>query len=302
VSYDLFFCVPGGRGSLSQADFQAYFQGRPHYVCRETQAWYENEYTGVYFSFEYDADLDPELLEIIRNKGKKFANVLFNINFNRPHVFALEAEPEIAALVSRFELLVEAVDETMADGRYIGQEFIEGWNFGNGFSYEAARQTGTLDRALANALPTATIEHWWRWNRQREKLEAEFEESDIFLPRISAFSPPHGILPFRREVGLKTAVLWPDAISIAVPEVDYFLLGHDKGDNRWDMRLVRWDDASVLLSKGSRIPAEPEYLLFSHTQPPQEFWRVFDRGRQIGSPPEWVPFEQVLNLELLRSR
>src|SRR5262245_20463321 len=104
MSYDLYFLSRSvGRG-LSRDEFAGYFSDRNKYQVSESQALYSNEDTGVYFTFDYaepgedsesQAEGDPPMLP-----------VTFNMNYFRPHIFGLEAEPEVAAFVSNFNLTV----------------------------------------------------------------------------------------------------------------------------------------------------------------------------------------------------
>ena len=53
MSYDLFFRSRSPDSPLSREDFVRHFAGRSRYEIRESQAWYSNEDSGVYFSFDY---------------------------------------------------------------------------------------------------------------------------------------------------------------------------------------------------------------------------------------------------------
>jgi len=95
MSYDLFFTQP----EITLEQFLDYFAGRSRYRVENAQAWYENEDTGVYFCFDYsiEPEYDPEAPAGI---------VAFNLNFYRPHFFALEAEPEVRSFVDYFNCSV----------------------------------------------------------------------------------------------------------------------------------------------------------------------------------------------------
>src|SRR5436190_23953911 len=111
MSYDLYFCATDDRQPLTLSDLRAFFGARPHYQMNPGQAWYQNEDTHVYFSFEHsddDGTVEPH--------PARYSNVMFNMNFLRPHVFALEAEPEVRAFVEAFELAVDDPQEGMNGG------------------------------------------------------------------------------------------------------------------------------------------------------------------------------------------
>lgn len=92
MTYDVAFVRRNG-SPISFAEFRDYFEIRPHYKIEGTQAAYENNKTGVYFLFEHgqlDAGLRADLGIAVTD-----AQVSFNLNFWRPHIFGLEAEPEV---------------------------------------------------------------------------------------------------------------------------------------------------------------------------------------------------------------
>ena len=88
MSYDLFFRPR--HGILEAQQFAAYFARRKHYELNGKQAWYENEDTGVGFSFDLEDPLDE-------SDDDPFP-IAMNINFFRPSYFILEAEPEVTTL------------------------------------------------------------------------------------------------------------------------------------------------------------------------------------------------------------
>jgi hypothetical protein len=83
MSYDLFFLTPSMESS--SAEFNRYFAQRPNFSMKDRQAWYQNDDTGVYFSFEHVEHGDEPAGYWVQ----------FNINYARPRFFALEALPEV---------------------------------------------------------------------------------------------------------------------------------------------------------------------------------------------------------------
>lgn len=57
MSYDLF--LKPRNGSLSSEQFASYFQSRPNYTVEGSQAWYQNEATGVYLEYWGQGKLSP---------------------------------------------------------------------------------------------------------------------------------------------------------------------------------------------------------------------------------------------------
>jgi hypothetical protein len=93
VSYDLYF--EPRSGALDLHEIAAYFSSRPNYEVNPTQAWYQNEETGVYFVFEMQSREETE--------GTEYYPVALNINYFRPSYFIEEAEPEITAFIRMFD-------------------------------------------------------------------------------------------------------------------------------------------------------------------------------------------------------
>lgn len=211
MSYDLYFRRRREAGPLSAADVLGYFAGRSHYaVDREAASvTYANERTGVYFSFELTPPFSDDEAEA--DDGTVDAGVSFNLNYFRPHIFALEAEPELAAFVERFGLSVDdPQNDGMGRGPYHRDGFLKGWHAGNRFAYRIAARP---DAEALLTLPTAEIERIWHWNRQEEALRARFGGA-LFIPRITC-----GVIDGR----VVTYAVWGDGIPIALPRVDWVI-------------------------------------------------------------------------------
>jgi len=199
MSYDLYFT--GER--IPKAEFDSYFRGRKRYELNESQAWYSNDDSGVYFSFEYSDDDSGEDLE-----WESFA--AFNQNYYRPHFFALEAERELTAFVANFGCTVaDPQNGGMGEGAYTSEGFLQGWNHGNKCGYSAILSSEDAPEEVL-CRPTAELEAIWRWNYTREQI-SESLGMDIFVPRIM-FMMIAGLL--------KSVCVWPDAISILMPKTD----------------------------------------------------------------------------------
>src|SRR6266481_1930677 len=87
VSYDLYFTANSGE-KIEKKAFAAHFNGRRNYKVSKKQAVYQNEDTGVYFIFDAPDD----------------GVVAFNLNYFRPHIFGLEAAPELEIFATTLEL------------------------------------------------------------------------------------------------------------------------------------------------------------------------------------------------------
>jgi len=201
MSYDLYLFSP----RLSHEAFARYFSGRPHF--QET-GWYANDDTGVYFNFEFvepkaEEEADSETPEFLRG-----THVAFNLNYYRPHVFGLEAEPQVTALVSEFGCAIQDPQmDGMGDGRYSPEGFLRGWNKGNAFGYNAL---GGGDAGDVLIVDDPLIERTWRWNMQRNALQPNDHE-EHFLPRVNWAKR----LSDRKPI---TYAIWGEGVATAFPE------------------------------------------------------------------------------------
>lgn len=161
MSYDLFFRSRLPESRFSRDDFVRHFTGRLRYEVKESQAWYSNEDSGVYFAFDYsERGEDPDKED---ETDSSLIPVAFNLNYFRPHAFGLEAEPEVAAFVREFDLTVSDPQMSgMGDGEYSTEGFLRGWNVGNTFGYRAILSQDSGQTSLS--LPSSQIEVLWRWN------------------------------------------------------------------------------------------------------------------------------------------
>ena len=227
MSYDLF--LKSESTPLSMDAFTSYFGQRPRYTVTNGQALYESDDTGVYFSFEYDAD-SPNA-------------VAFNLNYFRPHFFGLEAAKEVDAFVSSKHLAISDPQiDGMADGPFSIAGFLRGWNTGNRMAYHAI--LSSEKRPDANIFPTAGLERVWKWNFDRESLQSQIGDS-LFVPKFM-FMKGH---PMARA-----AIVWPDACPIYMPRADLvFILrdelssNHNAVDSR-EITVVAWRDVEAVVA------------------------------------------------------
>lgn len=227
MSYDLYF--KRRAGEFTAEDFAEYFGKRAHYDLQGSQAWYQNEDTGVYFVFELGIDSDDPELE-------SFA-VSLNVNYFRPSFFGLEAEPEVTAFARAFDMVVsDPQTNGMGEGEYRADFFLSGWNTGNEFGYRAILREPAARQEQAT-LPSETLIKAWVWNRARNELQNQLGEAK-FVPRIM----------FMLIAGkAATIAVWPDGIPIAVPDVDYFMVPRKELAPRRFLRRVQ--DETLVSSK-----------------------------------------------------
>lgn len=294
MSFDLFFYCRSDGDTVSREDFVDYFGSRRNYKISETQAWYENEDTGVYFSFDYSESEQAEN----ESDQHRLIPVAFNLNFFRPHAFGLEAEPEVTAFVKSFDLLVSDPQmDGMGDGEYAPGGFLKGWNAGNQFGYRALAAQQADAKVLT--LPTSEIEASWTWNFRREARQDKVGE-EAFVPRIM----------FLDDAGaVRTAVAWGDGIPILLPTVDCLIIPRqrlsapavraDKIEEIDDIVVVGWREMEKLIVKYPCLGGSPPCYKLFYDDTPSEI-ATFIRQRK---PPEkmvtGVAFDQVLNREMI---
>lgn len=205
MSYDLFFTFPS---TVQAGELERYFSTRPHYQLGNG-AFYQNQATGVYFQFAWSTDTPGR---------QAVSKASFNMNYFRPHVFGLEAEPEVRSFINRFTPQVEDPQKDgMGNGQYSTKGFLTGWNTGNEYAYEAFLQMQTPSHKFFS-LPAAELEKVWRWNASIATTQAAYGES-LFVPRI---------MPLSVNGELRTVVVWGDGIPELIPDVDLVLVMRDE--------------------------------------------------------------------------
>lgn len=320
MSYDLFFLVPEDRPAVSIDDFAAYFGSRPWYQLNGAQALYGNENTGVYFVFDHieaddefdmadlgeddeDADDDADAPPSPPADGLKPANVSLNVNYFRPHIFGLEAAPEIEAFVREFDLRVDDPQfDGMGRGEFSVDHFLQGWNAGNRFAYQAItqqmRESDEQPVREFHTLPTAEIERVWRWNHAAADLQTRLGEG-VFVPHIRFIHHDGGVCSF---------VVWGDAIGTVLPRTDYVILVRDELAPRrgllrrkqTDMSLVPHDDALRAMGGPSAKSDHVEpYFLYDAVEPPAPVLHLFESTEPMAGKPQAMGVDAVLNQELM---
>jgi hypothetical protein len=285
MSYDLWFRTRDG----SRLDPQAltdYFQQRPNYQLSEQQAVYESDATGVYFIFDIG---DPEVED-----QPGLAPLAFNLNYMRPHIFGLEAEPELRALCEQFGLLVSDPQiDGMGEGEFSAEKFLSGWNAGNEMGYRAYLKEQLAEEVFS--LPTAQIEACWRWNMAKDALQEAFGES-LFVPKLFFF---------RHGNGVKSAVVWPDGIPIAMPDSD--LVAIQRKDilpkrffmSREDFVIAERAELEAVLQEFPLEQGAQPYRLLNYEAVPETVLACLRSLTATKEKPEAVSTDRVLTAELV---
>jgi hypothetical protein len=298
MSYDLYFRFRSGGKSLSHGEFKAYFRERPLWrleplqKMKGSQAWYFNERTGVYFLFEYaERVLAPDVED---EADASLLPVSFNLNYFRPHPFGLEAEPEVAAFVARFDLSVSDPQASgMGEGQYSRDGFLRGWNAGNAFGYGSILSQDLTQKLLT--LPAAAIRALWRWNYDCERRQAKIGDA-VFVPRIFFFDV---------DGEVRTGATWGDGIPILLPRVDLVLVPRKRfPPRRWfrrgsDIVVFTWEELAPVVEHYSKAAGKLESYELFYEAPPPEIEQIVREKVPPEEMPKGAAFDQVLDRELV---
>ncbi|MBU1310288.1 MAG: hypothetical protein KKE30_12250 [Gammaproteobacteria bacterium] len=283
MSYDLF--MKPRNGDFSKRQFDSYFWGRKNYTLDGSQAWYQNEVTGVYFVFEYQEHADDD--------NEEYFPIAFNMNYFRPTFFVKEAEPEVREFIIEFDLKVDDPQtHGMGSGDFNSEKFTSGWLYGNEFGYQSILK----DHPEVITLPTEQLEAVWSWNIQKERLQEEVEE-DVFVPSIM-------VLNYKGRA--VTACVWPDAIPSIIPPVDILLIGRNELAPRRlfkkveDMAIGPWSDIQPLLERHkSKMQGQAYYLFYQSV--PTEIRKCVQSLKPVDRQTlARLSIDQVLNRELVK--
>jgi hypothetical protein len=287
MSYDLYFKSKGQGVKLAGGDVASYFQQRKNYKVTGRQALYQNETTGVYCCFDLG---DVEGVE-----ANDLLPISFNLNYFRPHIFGIEAEREVKALVEKFGLFVfDPQTAGMGEGEYSTEGFLRSWNTGNEFGYKAILQQHADEKIFM--LPTSKIEACWRWNDTRDDLQKELGDH-VFVPRF---------MFVKRGGGAATTIVWPDGIPSAIPEADEFIIPRKEilakrmfGAAQEDMALANWGDIKSILAPFPLAQGALPYRLVRYPYMPPALGSQLRRLSPIKEKLDGLSVDRILNAELV---
>jgi hypothetical protein len=211
MSYDLYF-YKHKDCKTTDSEIRSYLNERFSNTGNADQFWYENEETGVYFSFEYEnPDLDDQTLEGF--EGFDNTNWMFNINFLRPQFFGLEAFPFVERFINDLNLVVlnpqVGGDET--PDKYSYEDLFENWS-----NINARHSSDLFKEYELYYLDLDKSNKSWEFNQNRLALQDNIGNM-TFVPGIFYFK--------EHKTGLiSTLCVWPEHISTIIPQVDYFII------------------------------------------------------------------------------
>src|SRR5947209_13417532 len=120
MSYDLYLHPRQGQPALEREALLAHFAG-DRFENDGNEIRYSNRDTGVYFHLTwYDGSAGGD-----GYRSRPYVH--FNVNYFRPHTFALEAARVLGPLVKRFDLVVDdRQTDGMGQGEYSEEGFLRG--------------------------------------------------------------------------------------------------------------------------------------------------------------------------------
>ncbi|CBJ41108.1 hypothethical protein (plasmid) [Ralstonia solanacearum CMR15] len=281
MSYDLFFTFPQ---PAQRSAVEEYFGPRPHYQLNGS-AVYESRDTGVYFLFEFQASEDDP---------NQLVGASLNVNYFRPHIFGLEAEPEVRAFVEHFQLGVEDPQmHGMGQGPYTAEGFLSGWNAGNAFAYEAIT---AQNKGPFLSCPEAKLEAAWRWNQTKSAVQQKLEER-MFVPTIM----------FANIGGeLQSVVVWGDGIPTLMPPTDAIIVVRDElapkplfRPRTKDTCVIASSDLADLFGPFAEQGYAMPVRVPTYDKPTRDVTKFFGSLRAFTGQLQIVSVDNVLSQELL---
>ncbi|MBO9683837.1 MAG: hypothetical protein J7502_14400 [Flavisolibacter sp.] len=182
MSYDLFFYKQKGSPLIGQAirDYLAENLTKPNE--QNTQWWFDNEDTGVYFCFETTDEGDFENYNELFEGFDGFENVrfMFNINFIRPDFFGQDAFLFVEKFIKDLDLYVLNPQSENSPGNPSKpgvNELYKNWAAINNAS--TAESFGKDDCYY----PLVECNEIWRHNYNKWNLQAQYNEV-YYVPKV----------------------------------------------------------------------------------------------------------------------
>lgn len=214
MSYDLFF-YKQKESKISTEKISKYLSDNLVPANEGNSQWfYENEDTEVYFSFDYnepDADYKTdEEVEPIENFDD--TNFSFNLNFMRPSFFGLEAFKFVEQFCKDLNLFVlNPQGDSEQPYKPTQKEQFDNWNKTN--LWASRDHFKEMECCYLSESETNNV---WEYNSNRQSIQEKLGEQ-YFVPKIFFFKTKQDNKPF-------TLTIWTEHIPIVLPTTDYILL------------------------------------------------------------------------------
>lgn len=233
------------RPGVARRRILRYFAERDNFKFDRGHILYDNPKTDVDFSLKLQCGRNLAL-------QKTVVSAEFEINYNRPSFFGIEAERELSAFVAAFEPKIHDDQmRGMRDGPYTGAGFLRGWNFGNMFAVWGGLRT--LPDLKIESMPANALHAMWDWNYRRAG------RSDICIEPA--------VMIFRIDGRLSRATFWGDGRPIWLPRVDYILVGR-QGSGGKEVGVAPWSEVVELARRAGFDTAKDPLHLDYFTTPP----------------------------------
>jgi hypothetical protein len=258
LSYDLNFCK-GKNSTYNWGDLSDWcLRCSPNFrKSAAAQVWYENEATGVYFSFEQqDADWVKEQAEL--SDLSALTDLTFNINFLRPTFFGREAMPFVTAAAKQFGLLISnpQADEipVEADANALILNYVD-------HNARAAAAYLAQEDSSLTVMDSKRSAVFFRHNSQYSRLIKRYK-NDYFVPRmfLCRKKSTNEILTFTTVSAAVFAIL---------PETDMVVLTRERKrlfKKEMELMFMRYDEFRALMGQIVSDTNHPGMYVISEEQ------------------------------------
>jgi hypothetical protein len=283
MRYELSF-MASGRVSTDRAVFERYFAARPNYTVSKGKARYENPDTSVSFLFQHGAGTDAR-------GARPHAWTTFRLELPCPSYFAEEATFELAAFTREFGS--DGAGRTDGEAlTYSVPEFLRNWESANRLAC-APFLDDLQPGEPPFTMPRARLLAAWQWNYKRRAMQDQ-EGGGLFVPRIWFI---------RCEDGAGTCVVWPDAIAVRAPQVEYIIFSRERLAPRHalgrtpDVALAPWSMIAPKITGNAFYDSQPVNWRVTDALVLNGITRVVSKLRGVSDMPDFLPPEAVLDEE-----
>lgn len=207
MSYDLYFFKKKDSTVRKEEIVEYLNQKRNNISDNKDQWFYQNDSTGVYFSFDFNTPGGDEMFEDISDEFV-YTGFSFNINFIRPQFFGKEAFPFVNDFVSHFGFYIVNPQGDATPRRFEKGELQKEWEETN-----LRFAKSHFEEMELNFLDEKTSNYTWDYCSLKDDLQEELGE-DYFVPTIFYIKPHNS-----REI--KTLCVWTEGIPFVLPKTDY---------------------------------------------------------------------------------
>ena len=213
MSYDIYFYKSKG-ANISETQITNYLTDNLVSKDENSYQWfYENQDTGLYFSFDQnEPEDDPESIELCES-FPDFDNThfSFNLNFMRPSFFGLEAFQFVEQFIKDLDLSILNPQMGSDPSKPTKKELFENWSETNLWA-----SADRFDELGCSYLNTNKANEIWNYNFNKKRLQTKLGEQ-YFVPKMFFFKT-------KKTNEVITVSSWTEHIPNVIPPADYFLL------------------------------------------------------------------------------